>query len=408
VLGCAPSTTALPDKASNASPALIDGIFAPTKAEVTSNVNLRRRPGESIIFPLGIMRSFPTLLCVTVVALSTLATSALTTFAQESQKRDLSKAEIQTLAQADIDRARRFSDIRSPNAPAFRLKATFSFVGKDSKNLQGTYTEIWVSNSQWRRETVVDNLRRVEVGTRNRIWRLDNSNDFPNTAPPLPHLMNIFPVANADVVFESVADAPDAKIPEECATTKAGARQEKSRFCFDKKTGALLAEVSPHILPATVRDHFCFYGVFRKFGAFWFPREVACLENQKPDVEAKVEEINAEPSPDPSLFSPPTGADELGDCSGRSVRPHATSSPEPDFPLGVVSAESSITLSLIVDVQGKPQSVRVRESGGKGLDESALKALRKWRFTPASCDGEPMPEEIDVQINSSLHGSLID
>jgi TonB family protein len=346
------------------------------------------------------MNRCPILLFVTLVALATSA--------QQSPKSNLSKSEIQALAQADIDRARRFSDIRSQDAPAFRLRATFSFTGKDSKTLQGTYTEIWVSNSQWRRETIVNDLRRVEVGTGNRIWRLDNSDGFPSMAAPLPHLINIFPLANTNLVFESVADAPDAKIPEECATTKPGPRKERSRFCFDKKTGALLAKLSPDVLASSVLDRSCFYGVFRKFGAFWFPREMACLENQKPDVEAKVEEINAEPSPDPSLFSPPSGADELGNCSGRSVPPHATSSPEPDFPLGVVSPESSIALSLIVDVQGKPQNVRVRESGGKGLDDSALKALRKWRFTPATCDGEPMPEEIEVQINSSLHGSLID
>jgi hypothetical protein len=168
---------------------------------------------------------------------------------QDSPKPAIQKSEIQTRAEALIEKARKLSDIRAKNAPAFRLKATFSFVGKNLENEQGTYTEIWVSDSQWRRETVMSDFHRVEVGTSNRIWRLDNSKDFPATVTRLPDLMNIFPSASSSFEFESVADNAVEKAAEQCATTKPGAQQEKYRFCFDQKSGALLAKLSPNIRP---------------------------------------------------------------------------------------------------------------------------------------------------------------
>jgi len=63
--------------------------------------------------------------------------------------------EAQKSAEALLDRARRLSDIRSLNAPPFRLKLTFSFTGKHLDTVQGIYDEVWISNSRWRRETTV-------------------------------------------------------------------------------------------------------------------------------------------------------------------------------------------------------------------------------------------------------------
>lgn len=82
--------------------------------------------------------------------------------------------DVQSRAEALMQHARQLSDIRSSGAPAFRLTATFSFVGDDLEAVQGTYTETWASDSQWRRETVVNNLRRIEVGAPSRLWLLDS------------------------------------------------------------------------------------------------------------------------------------------------------------------------------------------------------------------------------------------
>ena len=302
--------------------------------------------------------------------------------------------DVQKHAEELMQRARQLSDIRSPKAPAFRLKATFSFIGKNLETARGTYTEIWISDSQWRRETIVNDIHRVEVGTANRIWRLDNSTDFPEVATRLPDLMNVFPQASPTFEFESITDTTDQKIAEQCATTKAGSRQEKYRFCFEQKSGALLAKLSPEIRPKNMTDYSCFYGIFRKFADFWFPREMACLEDKHRTLEAKVEELSLEPSPDAALFKPSPGALEL--CSTKPVNPTVLSSVGPSISS---NSERLVILRVSVDAKGKPQDMTVSESGGKGLDEAALEAVGKWRFKPATCNGEPIPAQINIQFS---------
>ena len=225
------------------------------------------------------------------LAMTLLALFVVSVLAQEPPKSDAQKSEVQARAEALIAKARHLSDIRAKNAPAFRLKATFTFIGKDLENAQGTYTEDWVSDSQWRREIVVKDSHRIEVGTPNRIWTLDNTTDFPEPATHLPDLMSMFHSASPTLEFESIADNTDQKPAEQCATTKRGSRQEQYKFCFDQKSGALLATLSPDIRPKNMTDYSCFYGIFRKFGDSWFPREMACFEDKHRQLEAKVEEL---------------------------------------------------------------------------------------------------------------------
>ena len=325
---------------------------------------------------------------------------AVAVFAQETPKPVVEKSETQIHAEALMAKARHLSDIRAKNAPAFRLKATFTFIGKDLENAQGTYTEVWVSDSQWRRETVVRDFRRTEVGTPNRIWTLDSATDFPETAAHLPDLMNMFKSASTTLDFESIADNADLKPTEQCATTKRGSQQEQYKFCFDQKSGALLATLSPVIRPKNMTDYSCFYGIFRKFGESWFPREMACFEDKHRQLEAKVEELTAEPSPDVALFKPPPGAIERGNCSTKVSPPTTISSVAPSISSTNALA---VTLRLVVDVKGKPRDITVTESGGKNLDQAALDAASKWRFSPATCNGEMIPAQINIHFSFSSH-----
>jgi TonB family protein len=323
---------------------------------------------------------------------------AVSLSAQDPPKPAVQKSEVQIVAEALMERARHLSDIRAKNAPAFRLKATFSFVGKDLEKKQGTYTEVWVSDSQWRRETIVNNVHRIEVGTSNRTWTLDNSRDFPDVAAKVPAMMNLFPSASAAFEFESIVDNTDQKPVEQCATTKPGSQQEQYRFCFDQKSGLLLAMLSPDIRPKNMTDYSCFYGIFRKFGDSWFPREMACLEDKHRQLEAKIDDLSPEPSPASALFTPPPGATEKGRCLGTTTHAFPTLKPKPNFPTGGQPG-SSVSLSLIIDTQGEPQEIKVSRSGGKEFDNEALKTVQKWRFKPATCDGDPMPTEIRVEFD---------
>jgi hypothetical protein len=71
----------------------------------------------------------------------------VSTWAQQSQKPSQPASEIQSLARQRWSGRADALTLAQITHPAFRLRATFSFVGNDSKTVAGTYREIWVS--QW-------------------------------------------------------------------------------------------------------------------------------------------------------------------------------------------------------------------------------------------------------------------
>lgn len=52
--------------------------------------------------------------------------------------------------------------------------------------------------------------------------------------------------------------------------------------------------------------------------------------------------------------------------------------------------EGNIVLSLVIDDQGRVVKVRVIKGLGHGLDEAAVSAVRKTRWSPATLDGHPV------------------
>lgn len=306
--------------------------------------------------------------------------------------------DVQKHAETLIEHAKAVSDIRSEKAPAFRLKATFSFIGEHLETAEGTYTEVWVSSAQWYRETAVHDLHRIEIGGVGKRW-LENSDDLPEPALRVTGLMQFAP-RTAKLAFESVFE-PKEDSDVECAVTKPGTRHEKYAFCVDKKSGVLLERVSPEIRPRNVTEYSCRYGQFQKFGNFWFPRHMVCNQDRHRDIEVRVVELSPETSTDPALFVASSKAIELPTCSVALVPPKAVSSPPPLPPSGSTE-QSWVMLELLIDAKGKPERMKVLRSGGKRFDEAALSTVRGWRFKPASCNGEAIPSQIDVELDFQL------
>jgi TonB family protein len=60
------------------------------------------------------------------------------------------------------------------------------------------------------------------------------------------------------------------------------------------------------------------------------------------------------------------------------------------------------TLKMIIDSEGVPQNVHVVKSVDPRLNESAVKAVKQWRYKPASKDGVPVPMEMQVIVKFEL------
>lgn len=64
--------------------------------------------------------------------------------------------------------------------------------------------------------------------------------------------------------------------------------------------------------------------------------------------------------------------------------------------------QGNVLLSVIVDIDGRPKSIAVIRSLGHGLDEEAIRAVRRWRFRPSQKNGQPVPVQMNVEVNFNL------
>ena len=89
---------------------------------------------------------------------------------------------------------------------------------------------------------------------------------------------------------------------------------------------------------------------------------------------------------------------------GGVTAPIAILKPEPEYSEEARKAKwsGSVMISLVVDVNGMPQSVQVVKPLGLGLDQKAIEAIMKWRFKPGTKDGKPVPVQATVEVNFRL------
>ncbi len=79
--------------------------------------------------------------------------------------------------------------------------------------------------------------------------------------------------------------------------------------------------------------------------------------------------------------------------------------PEPGFSdeARKAKAQGVVMLLVVVGKDGRIYDVHVRQSLGMGLDEKAIEAVSRWRFRPATLNGQPVATQIAVQVDFRLY-----
>jgi TonB family protein len=65
--------------------------------------------------------------------------------------------------------------------------------------------------------------------------------------------------------------------------------------------------------------------------------------------------------------------------------------------------QGTVHLTLFVDESGRAQGIRVERSLEPGLDQEAIKAVRRWRFRPGEQDGRAVRVPVRVEVTFSLN-----
>ncbi|MBZ5521320.1 MAG: energy transducer TonB [Acidobacteriia bacterium] len=81
--------------------------------------------------------------------------------------------------------------------------------------------------------------------------------------------------------------------------------------------------------------------------------------------------------------------------------PKARHTPEPYFPHGPGSdgAYGTVALTVVVDRTGKVAQVVLSRPTGHTMDESAVEAVKRWTFEPATLNGVPVAVEVTVEVS---------
>jgi len=90
---------------------------------------------------------------------------------------------------------------------------------------------------------------------------------------------------------------------------------------------------------------------------------------------------------------------------GGVTAPRAIYDPDPEYSEEARRAkfQGSVVLGAIIGPDGRPRDLRVARSLGMGLDQKALEAVTKWRFSPAMKDGQPVAVQVNIEVSFRLY-----
>jgi TonB family protein len=109
------------------------------------------------------------------------------------------------------------------------------------------------------------------------------------------------------------------------------------------------------------------------------------------------------PTSGPGVGPGPPGI--LSPGRGGVTVPQVIFNPEPSFSdeARKSKAQGIVLLLLVVGKDGHPYDIRVGQSLGMGLDEKAIEAVNRWRFRPATLNGQPVATQIAVEVDFHLY-----
>ena len=91
-------------------------------------------------------------------------------------------------------------------------------------------------------------------------------------------------------------------------------------------------------------------------------------------------------------------------AESKRVQAVAVRTVSPEMPLSFQREGGSglVTVSFSVDLQGNVKDAKVEKSTHRELEEPTLKALKKWKFKPATEDGTPVVCQITLPIKLTI------
>jgi protein TonB len=87
------------------------------------------------------------------------------------------------------------------------------------------------------------------------------------------------------------------------------------------------------------------------------------------------------------------------------LAPEVLYDPDPNYSEEAHKAklQGTVVLSVVVGTDGRTQDIRVQHSLGMSLDEKAVEAVGRWRFKPATKNGQPVAVQLSIEVNFRVY-----
>jgi TonB family protein len=85
--------------------------------------------------------------------------------------------------------------------------------------------------------------------------------------------------------------------------------------------------------------------------------------------------------------------------------PRPTYTPEPEFSEEARRAkyQGTVVMKILVNKAGEVVRVRLERALGMGLDQNAMEGVTRWRFSPATHNGQPVAVEMNIEVAFNLY-----
>jgi hypothetical protein len=166
-------------------------------------------------------------------------------------------------------------------------------------------------------------------------------------------------------------------------------RTFNDRLCMDGKDGLVL------------RSSFMEFSGFKGAGPVWFPQTIKIMD----PIAASIEVRNIKVTPfvmEAALFVPPAGAWEFLSCEDL-VLPRAIETPEPaTAPLSHHVSRGFLKATAFLNKDGHPEVIKLLTQLPEPIAARFFETVKKWRYKPATCNGQPINYSLDLQIDGKL------
>ena len=279
--------------------------------------------------------------------------------------------------------------------PSFRMDANVR-IDNFGKPLDGIYSLLWNGPDQWREEITFPGYSEVQVGGKGVVFLKRSVDVLPYRISQLETALGFssnFGVGRFNQSLmkdETVKSIRQEKLAGETAECIKIVSPDKNtrEVCVDPRTG-LVNRQKQGLADAE----------FTPIGSKIFPRSISLTRDGKRIVEIHITQFETGQWFSPDRFAPPAGA-VSGDGCMNPLRGAKVKDVTPVYPqmAKVAHIQGVVATEALMDKNGTFQGLHIISTDSPLLNQSAVDAVKQWRYQPATCNGQPVDSEAVIEV----------